>query len=543
MYGVRPSGQFGGLAELGGAPLIIIQDQQEKKRLTGHEAHKANLMAGIKVAETVRTSFGPKGMDKIVISQDGDVVVTNDGATILKKMPVEHECARLLVELSQSQDDQIGDGTTGVVILAGALLQKALKLLDKNLHPIKIANGFEKASRVAIARCEEVASRLSLEDEEALVKAAKTSLCSKVVSSESEKLARIVVQAVLAVADKERGDVNLDLIKVEYKPGGRLADTKLVDGIALDKTFSHSQMRTEIQDAKIAILTCPFEPPKPKTKHKLTVKSREAYKELVDKEQEYFKDMVAKVKASGANVVMCQWGFDDEANHLLFQNDLPAVRWVSGNEIELISLATGGPIVPRFEDLTPEKLGTAKCVREISMGTEDDRLVLVEGCPGGRAVTILIRGSNLMATQEAKRCIHDALCVVRNLVADTRVVPGGGAVETACSLRVLEEVKKTTDLDQHAMEAFAEALMAVPEALSENTGLNAVETLGKLRAEQLNQKNPNLGVDCYQGQVTDMLANQVYESLSSKTHQIALATQVVKMILKIDDIIVPNSDQ
>eukprot|EP01053_Blabericola_migrator_P003880 Blabericola_migrator_1__3879@NODE_216_length_11289_cov_52_870166_g183_i0_p2_GENE_NODE_216_length_11289_cov_52_870166_g183_i0NODE_216_length_11289_cov_52_870166_g183_i0_p2_ORF_typecomplete_len539_score155_42Cpn60_TCP1/PF00118_24/1_2e171_NODE_216_length_11289_cov_52_870166_g183_i0846010076 len=534
----------GGLTEFGGAPIILLQDQESKKRLKGYEAHKANILACKQVADTIRSSFGPKGMDKIIVSPDGDITITNDGATILKKMPVNHEIARLLVELSQSQDDEVGDGTTGVVIIAGALLKEALHLLDMKLHPLKIADGYEQACQIANQRIQEISTKLDDETQrlEILKQAATTALCSKVVSSQSELLADICVKAVMAVADADRKDVNFDLIKVEGKAGGKLEETALIEGIALDKDFSHSQMKKEVEDAKIAILTCPFEPPKPKAKHKLSIKDSGAYKELLEQEQKYFRDMVQMVKSSGANVVICQWGFDDEANHLLLTNELPAIRWVGGQEIELISLATGGQIVPRFEDLTPEKLGRAKSVKEISVGTEDDKMVFIEGCPKGRAVTILVRGGNEMVISEAKRCIHDALCVVRNLICDPQVVAGGGASEVAASLAVLEASRNLGTVEAHALEAFADALMSVPEALAENSGLNPIEVSSNLKAEQLATQNPHLGLDCNSGVCADMLQRRVLESLGSKTHQLALATQVVKMILKIDDIIVPDDE-
>eukprot|EP01057_Protomagalhaensia_wolfi_P000326 Protomagalhaensia_wolfi_Nauph_80__325@NODE_1181_length_1675_cov_9_431540_g905_i0_p1_GENE_NODE_1181_length_1675_cov_9_431540_g905_i0NODE_1181_length_1675_cov_9_431540_g905_i0_p1_ORF_typecomplete_len386_score105_55Cpn60_TCP1/PF00118_24/3_8e117Fer4_19/PF06902_11/2_7e02Fer4_19/PF06902_11/4_7e02Fer4_19/PF06902_11/8_NODE_1181_length_1675_cov_9_431540_g905_i03891546 len=375
-----------------------------------------------------------------------------------------------------------------------------------------------------------------------LKKAAMTALCSKVVSSQSDLLADICVNAVLAVFDESRKQANLDLIKVEGKAGGKLEETVLIDGIALDKDFSHSQMKKEVTDAKIAILTCPFEPPKPKAKHKLSIKDSAAYTALLEQEQKFFRDQVDRVKESGANVVICQWGFDDEANHLLLEADLPAVRWVGGQEIELISLATGGQIVPRFEDLAPHKLGTAKSVKEISVGTEDDKMIYIEGCPSGRAVTVLVRGGNEMVIAEAKRCIHDALCVVRNLLVDPRIVAGGGAPETAAALALLSAARSVASVETHALEGFAEALMSLPESLAENSGLNSIEICSNLKAQQLTDQNPNLGIDCTAGVVTDILEKQVFESLSSKTHQLALATQVVKMILKIDDIIVPDEE-
>jgi len=292
-----------------------------------------------------------------------------------------------------------------------------------------------------------------------------------------------------------------------------------------------------LKDAKIAILTCPFEPPKPKTKHKLDVGSVDAYKRLFVQEQKYFTDMVKKVKDSGATLAICQWGFDDEANHLLLQNELPAVRWVGGVELELIAIATGGRIVPRFEDLTPDKLGKAATVRELGFGTTKDRMLVIEGCEGTHAVTIFVRGGNKMIVQEAKRSIHDALCVTRNLVRDNRVVYGGGSCEASASLAVAQAADKVSTLEQYAMRAFADALDSIPLALADNSGLPAIETLASIKSRQVKEKNPRIGVDCTGFGDSDMKAQNVYEPLISKQQQLLLATQVVKMILKIDDVL------
>lgn len=421
------------------------------------------------MANIIRTSLGPRGallflhnrrflltkvryigLDKILISPDGEITVTNDGATILGQMEVEHQIAKLLVQLSKSQDDEIGDGTTGVVgmlydlwhfvhanflcmiVLAGALLEQSEALLDRGIHPIRIADGFDRACTVAVEQLNRISDRVefSLEDTENLLKTAKTSLGSKMyvltiwsvqpfanplisVSKEHTQFAQIAVDAVLAVADLERRDVPFDLIKVDGKVGGSLADTKLIRGVLLDKDMSHPQMPRIVKDARLAILTCPFEPPRPKTKHKLDITSVEEYKKLREYEKEKFADMIKRVKDTGANLVICQWGFDDEANHLLMQNELPAVRWVGGPEIEvrfglsgtassdecftqLIAIATQGRIVPRFEDLTKEKLGKAGIVREVSFGTTRDKMLVIEECANTRAVTIFVRGSNKM---------------------------------------------------------------------------------------------------------------------------------------------------
>jgi T-complex protein 1 subunit epsilon len=304
------------------------------------------------------------------------------------------------------------------------------------------------------------------------------------------------VNAVLSVADLERKDVDFELIKVDGKVGGSLEDTILVKGVVIDKDMSHPQMPRQVQDAKIAILTCAFEPPRPKTKHKLDITSVEEYEKLKAYEKEKFNQMITQVKDSGANLVICQWGFDDEANHLLLQNKLPAVRWVGGPEIELIAIATNGRIVPRFEDLSADKLGKAGVVRELTFGTTKDRMLVIEECANSRAVTIFVRGGNKMIIDEAKRSIHDAMCAVRNLVRDNRVVYGGGAAEISCSLAVAKVADEISTIEQYAMRAFADALDATPLALSENSGLSPIETLAQVKAQQATTGNSKLGIDC-----------------------------------------------
>ena len=478
----------------------------------------------------------------MLISQDGDVIVTNDGATIVENMKIEHPIAKLLVELSKSQDNETGDGTTGVVVLAGALLDQAQKLLEKGLHPLQIIEGFDKGCEFAIAKLEQIAMTLDINENyhENLHKAAITALCSKVVSKHQKKFAEIAVEAIQDVIDQERKDINFDMIKVVGKVGGSLEETQLIQGIVLDKEMSHPQMRKTISDANIAILSVPFEPPKPKSKYNLDIKSAEDYKKLYEKEQNYFKDMVAKVKESGANFVICQWGFDDEANHLLMHNDLPAVRWVGGADIEQIALATGGRIVANFNDINSGKLGKAREVKEKSIGTTGDKMIVLEDCLSSKAVTILVRGGSDMIVEEAKRCIHDALCVVRNTIKDNRMVHGGGASEIACSLEVNEKANACSGIDQYAIKAFAEALDQIPIALAENSGYNGIEYLANLKAKQKKDLNPWLGVDCSRAGTDNMAIQGVYEGLNSKKQQFQLATQVCKMILKIDDVIKPH---
>lgn len=524
-----------------GRPFIIMRDQANQKRLTGIEAHKSHILAAKTIAGTLRTSLGPKGLDKMMQSPDGEITITNDGATILTQMDVEHQIAKLMVQLSKSQDDEIGDGTTGVVVLAGALLEQAEQLLDRGIHPIRVADGYEMAAAAAVEELDRISEEflVDIQNPECLIKTAMTTLSSKIVNKCHRQMATIAVEAVLAVADMDRRDVDFELIKVEGKVGGTMEETMLVKGVIVDKDFSHPQMPKLVKDARIAILTCPFEPPKPKTKHKLDITNVEDYRKLREYEKEKFDTMVKQVKEQGANLVICQWGFDDEANHLLLQRQLPAVRWVGGPEIELIAIATGGRIVPRFEELTAAKLGHAGIVRELSFGTTREKMLVIEECPNSRAVTIFIRGGNKMIIEEAKRSIHDAICVIRNLVRDNRIVYGGGAAEIACSVAVSKAADKVSTLEQYAVRAFGEALESIPLALAENSGLAPINTLAEVKSEQLKQNNPRLGIDCLLKGTNDMKTQNVIETLTSKKQQIMLATQVVKMILKIDDIRAP----
>jgi T-complex protein 1 subunit epsilon len=414
-----------------------------------------------------------------------------------------------------------------------------VRLCTFSIHPIRIARGYEKACELAIAHLASISDTVDWTESNTLplLQTAMTTLGSKIINRFQQQMAQIAVDAVLAVADLQRRDVNFDLIKVEGKVGGKLEDTMLVRGIVLDKPIAHPQMSKVIRDAKIAILTCPFEPPKPKTKHKLDITSAADYHKLYEQEQKYFVDMVQKCKDAGATLVICQWGFDDEANHLLLANDLPAVRWVGGVEIELIAIATGGRIVPRFEELSSAKLGSAGVVREVEFGTEAERMIVIEGCPNTRAVTVFVRGGNKMIVDEAKRSLHDAICVVRNLIKDNRIVYGGGACEVSCSIAINRAAEQEPGVEQYAMRAFSEALESVPIALAENSGLAPIDTLAAVKARQLKEGNHYLGIDCMQRGTNDMKQQLVFETLIGKQQQMLLATQLVKMILKIDDVI------
>lgn len=536
-----------------GRPFIIVKDQGNKKRQHGLEAKKSHILAARSVASIIKTSLGPRGLDKILISPDGEITITNDGATILSQMELDNEIAKLLVQLSKSQDDEIGDGTTGVVVLASALLDQALELIQKGIHPIKIANGFDEAAKLAISKLEETCDDISASNDELfrdfLLRAAKTSLGSKIVSKDHDRFAEMAVEAVINVMDKDRKDVDFDLIKMQGRVGGSISDSKLINGVILDKDFSHPQMpkcvlpKEGSDGVKLAILTCPFEPPKPKTKHKLDISSVEEYQKLQTYEQDKFKEMIDDVKKAGADVVICQCGFDDEANHLLLQNDLPAVRWVGGQELEHIAISTNGRIVPRFQDLSKDKLGTCSRIYEQEFGTTKDRMLIIEQSKETKTVTCFVRGSNKMIVDEAERALHDSLCVVRNLVKDSRVVYGVGAAEVTMSLAVSEEADKQRGIDQYAFRGFAQALDTIPMTLAENSGLDPIGTLSTLKSKQLKEKISNIGVDCLGYGSNDMKELFVVDPFIGKKQQILLATQLCRMILKIDNVIISGKDE
>ncbi|KAH0573879.1 TCP-1 chaperonin subunit epsilon [Spironucleus salmonicida] len=520
-----------------GRPLYIIRDQGQKSRNRGIAAHKANIAVARALSSTLQTSLGPRGMDKILQSQDYELTITNDGATILDKMEVENHVAKLLVDLSKCQDNEIGDGTTGVVVIAGALLEQAETLLDKGIHPIRISEGYEQACDIAIKELEKIAI-LNQVSRDKLIKSAKTSLGSKIINRHHDHMSELAVDAVLTVKDA-RGDVDFDLIKIKTKIGGKLEETQLISGVVLDQDMSHQNMQKDFTNAKIAILTCPFEPPKPKTTYKIDIDSAEKYNELYRQEQSFFIDMVDRVKKSGAQVVFCQWGFDDEANSLLQQAGISAVRWAKGEDIEALAITTQARIVARFEDLSADKLGVAASIKVESLGTSSDKVLIVKG-EKQSLCTLFIRGGNALILDEAERSLHDAMCVVRNLVRDPRVVCGGGAAEIYCSLKILEFLSQGTE--QYAMRAFSEALESIPLNLARNSGLNPIQSLADARKLQKEQNSGVFGINCVVGSTGagDMREQSVFESFNSKRQQLMLATQVVRMILKIDEVIDDN---
>ena len=522
------------LAQIGGVPVLILKEGTTRK--TGREAMHINLMVAKAVAEAVKSTLGPKGMDKMLIDSLGDITITNDGATILDEMDVQHPIAKIMVEISKAQDDEVGDGTTTTVILAGELLREAEKLLDKNVHSTVIISGYKKALEKAKEVLKSRAIKVDIDDEETLKKVAMTAMRGKAVASVREYLADIAVKAVKQVAEK-RGDeyfVDLDYIQMIKKKGGAIRDTKLVYGVIIDKEVVHPNMPKKIENAKIALIDAPLEIEKTEIDAEIRISSPEQMQAFLEEEEAMLKEMVDKIKKAGANVVFCQKGIDDMAQYFLAKAGILAVRRVKKSDMEKLARATGARIVTKIEDLTPEALGTAKLVEERKVA--DEKMVFVEGCPNPRAVTILIRGGAEHVVDEAERAIHDALSVVRNVIREPKIVAGGGAVEIELALRLKEYAKSLPSKEQLAVTMFADALESIPAVLAQNAGLEPVDILAELR--QRHAKGEKwAGINVFTGKVEDMMKSDVIEPASVKKQVLKSATEAAIMILRIDDII------
>ena len=522
-----------------GRPFLILKEQENKLRLSGLEALKAHISAARTISDIMKSSLGPSGMDKILVNPDGDISITNDGATILKGMHIEHDIGRLFVELSQSQDEEIGDGTTSVVVFAGSLLEQSEILIDKGIHPLKIAEGFDKACRLVTDNLANISIRPKDKgmNREMLVSAAATCLNSKVISNYRNDFAELAVDSVLAVYDENKNEVNLDMINIIGQLGQDISESKLINGVIINKEISHPQMSKSLSDVKIAILNCPFEPPRPKTKHKLDILTKDDLKKLKEYEFLSFEEMVNKIKQAGCTVVLCQWGFDDEANYLLLKNNISAVRWVMGNDIEIISRATNGQIISRFADLDSSKLGTCKLFSEMSIGNSKENFIVLEGCPNSNIVSVILHASSEVLLSEMKRSFHDALCVIRNLVLSDKFVPGGGAVEIFSSLHLHQMARDLGAVDSLCLRAFSLALERIPECLVTNCGMNPMEIVTRIKSLQLQTRDSSIGFNCLNLKVTNMFDERILEPFVLKKHVYLLATQLVRLILKIDDVI------
>jgi thermosome len=520
--------------QAGGVPVLVLKEGSSRSR--GREAQHTNIMAAKIVAETVKSALGPKGMDKMLVDSMGDTTITSDGRTILDEMDIQHPAAKMMVEVSKTQDNEAGDGTTTAVILAGELLNKAEELTEKNVHPTIIIDGYKKASEKALEVLEKMAIPTESNTEMYLKKAAMTSMASKLVAEYREHLADLAVKAILEVAEKENGKYKADVddIKVEKKPGESLTETKLIQGIVLDKEVTHSGMPKRVEKAKIALLDTALEIEKTEFDAKINIESPEQMEAFLKQEEEMLKGMVEKIATVGANVVLCEKGIDDMAQHFLARKGILVVRRIKKSDLEKLAKATGGKIITNMDDMNPADLGYASLVEERKIG--DDKMTFVEGCKHPRAVTILIRGGTERIVDEAERSVHDALCVVRDIVEEPKILAGGGAPELEVSRMLRKYAETLPGREQLAVKSFAEALEAIPMALTENAGLDPIDILSELRVRH--EKGEKwAGIEVLSGKVQEMAEAGVFEPLAVKKQIIKSATEAASMILKIDDVI------
>jgi len=519
----------------GTVPVLVLKEGTG--RTTGKEAQRNNIMAAKIIAETVKTTLGPRGMDKMLVGSLGDITITNDGATILKELDVQHPAAKMLVEVAKTQDNEVGDGTTTAVVLAGELLAKAENLLDQNVHPTVIIDGYKKAGEKAQQIVNKMAVPVSIKDDKLLVNVALTSMGSKGITVAKEHFAKLAVQAVKQVAEETGGKLkaDIDLIKVLKKHGKSLDETELVKGMVIDKEVAHAQMPKHIEKAKIALLNAKLEIEKTEFDAKINIDSPEQMKLFLDEEERMLKDMVEKISETGANVLFCEKGIDDVALHFLAKKNILAVKSVSGSDMEKLARATGGRIIASVKDLTPDALGEAKTIEEIKIG--EDKLVYVRECKNPKAVTIVVRGGAEHVVDEAERSLHDALCVVRNAIEDGKIVAGGGAPEAEIARQLRNYAVEVGAREQLAIEAFADAVEAIPMTLAENAGLDPIDIMVSLRAEHESNQSLYYGIDVFTGKIKNMLDLNIVEPLRVKQQVIKSATEAASMILKIDDLI------
>ena len=518
----------------GTMPVVLLKEGGTETK--GRDAQKNNIAASKIIAEIVQTSLGPRGMDKMLVDSLGDVTITNDGATILKEIDVQHPAAKMLVEISKTTDNEVGDGTTSVVILAGSLLENAESLLDQDVHPTIIVDGYRKAAKKAKQYLKDIAEEISPNDKSILYKIAKTSMQTKLVRKDSDHLADTVVKAILYVAEKE-GDsyiVDIDDVKVEKKAGGSIKDSNIVKGIVLDKEIIHGGMPKKITDAKIALINTALEISKTETDAKINISNPQQMKSFLDEENRMLKTMVDKVIGSGANVILCQKGIDDMAQHYLAKAGIMAVRRIKESDLTKLSKATGARIVTNLDDLLEKDLGSAEIAEERKI--EEDKWVFIEGCRHPKSVTLLLRGGSQRVVDEVERSIHDALMVVKDVIENPLIVAGGGAPETYAATKLRNWAKTLEGREQLAAEKFADALETIPLTLSENAGMDPIDTLTTLRSRQVKGEKWT-GIDVMKAKIANMKSSEIIEPLAVKLQIVSAASEVACMILRIDDVI------
>ncbi|HEY7757543.1 MAG TPA: thermosome subunit beta [Nitrososphaeraceae archaeon] len=518
----------------GGMPVLILKEGASQTK--GRDAQKNNIAAAKLISEVVRSSLGPRGMDKMLVDGLGDVTITNDGATILKEIDVQHPAAKMMVEISKATDNEVGDGTSSVVVLAGALIEKAEELITKDVHPTIIVDGYRKSALKSIEIFNQIAQKIDGGNKAELMKVAKTSMQTKLVSKESDELSEVVVNAALQVSEpKESGyTVDIDDVKVEKKAGGSLRDTKLIKGIVLDKEVVHGGMPKRIEKAKIALINSALEIEKTEFDAKININSPDQMKLFLEEENKMLKSMVDKIISSGANVAICQKGIDDVAQHYLAKSNVLAVRRVKESDMTKLARATAARIVNNLEDLDSKDLGSADLVEERKV--ETDKWVFIEGCKHPKAVTILIRGGSQRVVDEADRSLHDALMVTKDVMEKPSIVAGGGSPESFVAGKLREWSSTLSGREQLAADKFAESLEVIPLALAENAGMDPIDTLTELRSKQAKGSKWS-GIDARSAKIVDMSKLDIVEPLSVKEQIIKSATEVASMILRIDDVI------
>ncbi len=519
-------------------PVIFLPEGA--KRTRGRDAQSINILIAKAVAEAVKSTLGPKGMDKMIVDELGDVTISNDGATILDEMDIDHPAGKMMVEVAKTQDDEVGDGTTTAVVLAGGLLGKAEKLLNDGIHPSIIIKGYRIAAKKAKEIAASIADPVSFSDTQVLKQIARTSMTGKSAEAE-EELANIVVEAIKQVAEKTDSGISIDkeMIKVEKKEGASLANSALIKGIVIDKEIVHAGMPKRVENAKIALVDSALEIKETETDAEIRISDPEQLQAFVDKEEGMLKDMVMAVKAAGANVLFCQKGIDDLAQHFLAKEGIAAVRRVKQSDMEKLSKATGAHIVTRLKDISPKDLGQAAEVYEKKVS--GDEMVFVEGCKNPKSVTILVRGGSEHVVDEAERAIHDALGTVTAAIRDGKVVSGGGSTEMEIAMQLKNYAGTVGGREQLAIEAFAENLEAIPRALAETAGMDPIDTIVELRAKHKAKSGKYIGVDVYNAKLGDMKKARVIEPLSVKTQALTSGSEVAEMILRIDDIVAGGS--
>jgi thermosome len=522
-------------------PIVLLKEGTTETK--GKDAQKNNITAAKLIAEVVKSSLGPRGMDKMLVDSLGDVTITNDGATILKEIDVQHPAAKMMVEVSKSIDNEVGDGTTSSVVVAGSLIEKAEELISKNVHPTIIVDGYRKCSIKANEILRNGATKVSPDNKDVLNKIARTSMASKMISGNSEQLSKIVVDAVLAVADSAQDNIKVDTddIKVEKKAGGSINDTTLIQGIVLDKEVIHGGMPKRIEEARIAIISSPLEIEKTQIDAKINISSPDQMNLFLEQENKMLKDMVDKIVSAGANVLVCQKGVDDIAQHYLARAGILAVRRAKESDMTKLSRATGARIVANLDEISSNDLGYAKLVEERKV--ETDKWVFIEGCKNPKSVSILVRGGSQRVVDEAHRSMHDALMCVKDVVEHPYIVCGGGAPEALVSNGLRAWASTLPGREQLAAEKYAEAVESIPLTLAKNAGMDVIDTQVQLRSKTANLEKPKFGIDVLNGKVADMGSNNIFEPLLIKENMINAATETASMILRIDDVIAASKSK